>query len=133
MEEEEKKKEVAAEEEEAEYQRRRQHQPPNISPMVATTKGAYGGGMYGTYEGQPEKPRKAATSDTLSADGRVEPVAEPKNKPPPSTGDRDVDITGQSYIQCLTHCFVLFCFFLLVIPLSCFPVCFVVCSSSFYI
>lgn len=75
------------------------NQPPFISPMVPVTRGAYGGGMYGTEEGQPEKPEKHRASDTQSADGPVGPAIQPKHKPPPSSGDRDVDITGQSYIQ----------------------------------
>lgn len=73
--------------------------PPNISPMKPVTENAYGGGMYGTEAGQPEKPEKPPASDTQSADGPVGPTVQPKHKPPPSTGDRDVDITGQSYIQ----------------------------------
>ena len=77
----------------------RQHQPPNISPMEPLTRGAYGGGMYGTEAGQPEKPTKPPASETQSADGPTEPAVPPKHKPPPSSGDRDVDITGQSYIQ----------------------------------
>ncbi|XP_010242857.1 PREDICTED: uncharacterized protein LOC104587101 [Nelumbo nucifera] len=77
----------------------KQHQPPNISPMKPVTEGAYGGGLYGTEEGQPEKPTKPPASDTQSADGPVDTGIKPKHKPPPSTGDRDVDITGQSYIQ----------------------------------
>ncbi|KAF8377721.1 hypothetical protein HHK36_031105 [Tetracentron sinense] len=76
-----------------------QKQPPHISPMEPVTRGAYGGGLYGTEEGQPEKPEKQRASDTQSADGPVGPTIEPKHKPPPSTGDRDIDITGQSYIQ----------------------------------
>ncbi|KAL6982620.1 hypothetical protein U1Q18_016008 [Sarracenia purpurea var. burkii] len=78
---------------------RQQQPPPNISPMEPITRGAYGGGMYGTEVGQPEKPRKPPASDTQSADGPAEPETQPKHKPPPSSGDRDVDITGQSYIQ----------------------------------
>ncbi|XP_057974368.1 uncharacterized protein LOC131162183 [Malania oleifera] len=77
-----------------------EHQPPNISRMEPVTHAAYGGGMYGTEEGQQEKPvTKHPASDTQSADGPVGPDVQPKHKPPPSTGDRDVDITGQSYIQ----------------------------------
>jgi hypothetical protein len=45
---------------------------------------------------EPGKPRASATQ---SADGPEEPVARPKHTPPPSTGDRDLDITGMSYIQ----------------------------------
>lgn len=72
--------------------------PPNISPMEAVTYGAYGGGIYGTEKGHP--PQKPPASDTQSADGPLE-FAELKlnHTPPPSTGDTDIDITGQSYIQ----------------------------------
>ncbi|VAI10328.1 unnamed protein product [Triticum turgidum subsp. durum] len=57
-----------------------------------------GGGMYAAEEGrrEPGKPRASATQ---SADGPEEPVAKPRHPPPPSTGDRDLDITGMSYIQ----------------------------------
>ncbi|TYI42830.1 hypothetical protein ES332_A01G125900v1 [Gossypium tomentosum] len=58
------------------------HQPPHISPMHPVTHNAYGGGF-----------------ETQSADGPNEAKNEPKHKPPPSSGDRDIDITGQSYIQ----------------------------------
>ncbi|XP_058220581.1 uncharacterized protein LOC131330861 [Rhododendron vialii] len=87
------------EEEEEDPVQPREHQPPNISPMEPVTREAYGGGMYGTEAGQPQKPRNPPASDTQSADGPAEPAVKPKHKPPPSTGDRDVDITGQSYIQ----------------------------------
>ncbi|XP_077246150.1 transcription activator-like protein [Tasmannia lanceolata] len=70
-----------------------------MSRLQPVTKGAYGGGMYGTEEGLTEKPGKPPASDSQSADGPVGPTVEPKHKPPPSTGDRDVDITGQSYFQ----------------------------------
>ncbi|CAK9180351.1 unnamed protein product [Ilex paraguariensis] len=73
------------------------HQPPNISAIKPVTEG----GMYGTEEGQPKKPVKPPASDTQSADGPVEPTAQPKHRPPPSSGDRDIDITSQSYIQWL--------------------------------
>jgi hypothetical protein len=74
-----------------------QHQAPNISEMKPVTREAYGGGMYAN-EGrrEPGKPRASATQ---SADGPEEPVARPKHTPPPSTGDRDLDITGMSYIH----------------------------------
>ncbi|XP_073112915.1 uncharacterized protein [Elaeis guineensis] len=76
-------------------------QPPHISEMKPVTREAYGGGFYGTddkeeAESKPEGPR---ASETQSADGPPEPVPAPKHQPPPSTGDRDVDITGQAYIQ----------------------------------
>lgn len=90
MEKESKQKEVGEE---------KQPEHPVISKMEPTTRGAYGGGMYGTEQGQPEKTFKPPASDTQSADGPVEPRVEPKHKPPPSSGDRDIDITGQSYIQ----------------------------------
>ncbi|GMH18913.1 hypothetical protein Nepgr_020754 [Nepenthes gracilis] len=75
-------------------------QPSSISPMLPLTREAYGGGMYGKEEQQSERPpSKPPASETQSADGPVEPASKPKHTPPPSTGDRDVDITGQSYIQ----------------------------------
>lgn len=73
-----------------------------ISDMKPLTKEAYGGGMYGHDDVDDEIEQAAErklASDTQSADGPVGPVVEPKHKPPPSTGDPDVDITGQSYIQ----------------------------------
>ncbi|KAE8680359.1 Detected protein of unknown function [Hibiscus syriacus] len=75
------------------------HQPPNISPMYPVTHDAYGGGMYGTEQGQAKKPEKPPASETQGADGPDEGRKEPKHKAPPSSGDRDIDITGQSYIQ----------------------------------
>ncbi|KZV20090.1 Mediator of RNA polymerase II transcription subunit 26 [Dorcoceras hygrometricum] len=77
----------------------KQHQPPYISPLQPLTKNAYGGGMYGTEEGQSKDPMKPPASETQSADGPAEATAQPKHKPPPSTGDKNLDITGQSYIQ----------------------------------
>ncbi|KAF0893271.1 hypothetical protein E2562_023913 [Oryza meyeriana var. granulata] len=78
-------------------QLQRDHQPPNISEMKPLTREAYGGGMYAN-EGRrdPTRPRASATQ---SADGPEEAAIRPKHTPPPSTGDRDVDVTGQSYIQ----------------------------------
>ncbi|CAA6663268.1 unnamed protein product [Spirodela intermedia] len=56
--------------------------------------------MYGTEAGEAAgKPAKPPASETQSADGPAEPVAPPRHKPPPSTGDVDVDVTGQSYFQ----------------------------------
>ncbi|XVE94436.1 hypothetical protein REPUB_Repub02eG0008300 [Reevesia pubescens] len=75
------------------------HQPPHISPMQPVTRDAYGGGMYGTEQGQTKKPEKPPASESQSADGPDEAKNKPKHKPPPSSGDRDIDITGQSYIQ----------------------------------
>ncbi|OMP11143.1 hypothetical protein COLO4_03997 [Corchorus olitorius] len=79
------------------------HQPPHVSPMQPLTHEAYGGGMYGTEQGQTKKPEnKPPASETLSADGPGEAnlaKSKPKHEPPPSSGDRDIDITGQSYIQ----------------------------------
>lgn len=77
----------------------KQKQAPNITPMTPVTHDAYGGGMYGTDDGQPKKPIKPPASETQSADGPVEATTKPKQTPPPSSGDRDIDITGQSYIQ----------------------------------
>lgn len=86
---------------EKEGERKAATQPPHISEMKPVTNEAYGGGLYGTDDTwepgrKPEGPR---ASETQSADGPLEPVPAPKHKPPPSTGDRDVDITGQAYIQ----------------------------------
>ncbi|PIM98985.1 hypothetical protein CDL12_28526 [Handroanthus impetiginosus] len=75
------------------------HQPPYISSMKPLTREAYGGGMYGTKEGKQKPPKKPPASATQSADGLAEANIQPKHRPPPSTGDRDLDITGQSYIQ----------------------------------
>ncbi|KAG8378067.1 hypothetical protein BUALT_Bualt08G0099500 [Buddleja alternifolia] len=75
------------------------HLPPKISPMQPLTKDAYGGGMYAAEEGPPQPAGKPPASATQSADGPAEANIQPKHKPPPSTGDRDLDITGQSYIQ----------------------------------
>jgi hypothetical protein len=73
---------------------------PQISRMEPVTHGAYGGGMYGTEKGQPEKQTKPPASETQSADGPVDKdTIKLKHNPPPSSGDRDIDITGQSYIQ----------------------------------
>ncbi|PKU59417.1 uncharacterized protein LOC110103590 [Dendrobium catenatum] len=79
--------------------------PSKISDLKPLTHEAYGGGMYGKDDvkdgsgGELEQRRKPPASETQSADGISEPSTEPKHKPPPSTGDRDLDITGLSYIQ----------------------------------
>lgn len=75
-----------------------------ISRMEAVTHGAYGGGMYGTDDSQKDQTKlknKPPASDTQSADGPIDHSNHhtPSNPPPPSSGDRDIDITGQSYIQ----------------------------------
>ncbi|WVZ55336.1 hypothetical protein U9M48_006008 [Paspalum notatum var. saurae] len=89
-------------------QLQREHQPPNISEMKPLTREAYGGGMYaneGARSRDPaSRPRAGAAQ---SADGEREREQEQAagapgrlgHPPPPSTGDRDLDITGQSYIQ----------------------------------
>ncbi|MQM10741.1 hypothetical protein Taro_043639 [Colocasia esculenta] len=74
------------------------HHPHHISEMRPVTEGAYGGGLYGTDAAVASKPHQPA-SETQSADGPPEAAAEPRHKPPPSTGDVDVDVTGQSYFQ----------------------------------
>lgn len=80
------------------------HQPPNISPMNPVTHDAYGGGMYGS-EPEQKTLSKPPASETQSADGPIGPDNKPKHTPPPSSGDRDIDITGQSYIQwCFCIC-----------------------------
>nr|GLL32361.1 uncharacterized protein LOC104101135 [Ipomoea trifida] len=87
---------------------RPEQQPPYISPMQPLTKEGYGGGFYGKDDepaqnknnnNQSSKPPAVAASKTQSADGPEEATVQPKHQPPPSTGDRDLDITGQSYIQ----------------------------------
>ncbi|PIA53384.1 hypothetical protein AQUCO_00900158v1 [Aquilegia coerulea] len=85
----------------AKKEKQKQLKQPAISMMKPVTKGAYGGGMYGTEQAKPEIMSKPPASDTQNADGPVESerTVEPKHKPPPSSGDRDIDITGQSYIQ----------------------------------
>ncbi|XP_062213608.1 uncharacterized protein LOC133914524 [Phragmites australis] len=81
-------------------QLQREHQPANISEMKPLTREAYGGGMYANEGlGQRRDPTKPPASATQSADGPEEPAGRPRHPPPPSTGDRDLDITGQSYIQ----------------------------------
>ncbi|XP_034677292.1 uncharacterized protein LOC117907752 [Vitis riparia] len=77
----------------------KQKQPPNISPMKPLTHAAYGGGLYRADDEPSRKLVKPPASNTQSADGPEGPNIQPKHKPPPSTGDRDTDITGQSYIQ----------------------------------
>ncbi|PWA39430.1 hypothetical protein CTI12_AA572090 [Artemisia annua] len=71
-----------------------------ISTMEPVTHEAYGGGMYGTDDEESKKsPNEPRASETQSADGPSETAkTELKHNPPPSSGDRDIDITGQSYI-----------------------------------
>ncbi|CAA7041725.1 unnamed protein product [Microthlaspi erraticum] len=94
----------------------RQHQPPYISQMQPVMHEAYGGGLYGqddeiekdaktiekdakNIEKEPQQHHRPA-SETQSADGPNETnTMKPKLTQPPSSGDRDIDITGQSYIQ----------------------------------
>lgn len=73
----------------------------SMYPMQPVTEGAYGGGLYGTKQGLAVDPTKAPASDQRSADGPADPKVEPKPHPPLSllSGDRDVDITGQSCFQ----------------------------------
>ncbi|KAL6649156.1 hypothetical protein ACP70R_013380 [Stipagrostis hirtigluma subsp. patula] len=83
-------------------QLQREQQPPNISEMKPLTREAYGGGMYADEgEQRRREPGRPRASATQSADGpeEQEPAGRPSHPPPPSTGDRDLDITGQSYIQ----------------------------------
>ncbi|KAJ3681946.1 hypothetical protein LUZ60_014519 [Juncus effusus] len=78
-------------------------QAPNISELKPVTHEAYGGGMYATDDRKEAETTKGHThtraSKTQSADGPEEKPIEPKHKPPLSTGDKDLDITGMSYIQ----------------------------------
>ncbi|XP_074558271.1 uncharacterized protein LOC141814229 [Curcuma longa] len=71
---------------------------PQISAMEPVTREAYGGGLYGTDDNGTDQIRPLASA-TQSADRPAQPDAPTKHKPPPSTGDRDLDFTGQSYIQ----------------------------------
>ena len=82
-----------------EKKREKEEHGRHISEMRPVTEEAYGGGMYGTEEGKREKRAGPPASETQSADGPSEVLPEPKHKPPPSTGDLDLDVTGQSYIQ----------------------------------
>ncbi|XP_050365753.1 uncharacterized protein LOC126784327 [Argentina anserina] len=93
-----------------EMQRKEKEKDSVISEMEPLNREAYGGGLYANenlYSGEgrrkdpsaEENPPVKRASDTQSADGPVEPSQPPKHKPPPSTGDRDLDITGQTYIQ----------------------------------
>ncbi|KAF8094417.1 hypothetical protein N665_0364s0038 [Sinapis alba] len=102
---------------ESDMYEQRQHQPPYVSQMQPVTHEAYGGGLYGMDD---EKEKDAKTikrdakdieketphqhhrpaSETQSAEGPDEAkTTKPKHKPPPSSGDLDIDVTGQSYIQ----------------------------------
>ncbi|EOA14676.1 hypothetical protein CARUB_v10027946mg [Capsella rubella] len=89
------------------YEPQEQHQPPYISQMQPVTHEAYGGGLYGKDDEKEVTDRekeplqhKPPASETQSADGPDEvKTLTPKHKQPASSGDRDVDITGQSYIQ----------------------------------
>ncbi|KAI6690645.1 hypothetical protein NL676_027473 [Syzygium grande] len=98
-------REMLRAEQEPEQEQESQSGPPHMTPLKPLTHDAYGGGMYGTddRQGQQQEERPPASkppaSDTQSADGPVGPPVQPKHRPPPSTGDRDLDITGQSYIQ----------------------------------
>ncbi|XP_010442153.2 PREDICTED: uncharacterized protein LOC104725226 [Camelina sativa] len=84
-----------------------EHQPPYISQMQPVTYEAYGGGLYGKDDEKEGKDvekepmqHKPPASETQSADGPDEVKSlTPKHKQPASSGDRDIDITGQSYIQ----------------------------------
>ncbi|KAH7289320.1 hypothetical protein KP509_31G070000 [Ceratopteris richardii] len=78
-----------------------------ISQLQPLSPEAYGGGLYGHDDVDakagngklipPARPR-SPSSDSQSADGP--PTSSPRHiHSPPSTGDRDLDITGQSYIQ----------------------------------
>ncbi|XP_076882229.1 uncharacterized protein LOC143530628 [Bidens hawaiensis] len=75
---------------------------PVISTMEPLTHEDYGGGMYGKDDEKPppKNPRELLASVAQSADGPSETnKTKAMRKPPPSSGDRDIDITGQSYIQ----------------------------------
>ncbi|XP_038899828.1 uncharacterized protein LOC120087055 [Benincasa hispida] len=94
------KMEMEREQQRREESKKMEQQPPHyISPMKPLTESAYGGGMYGGEEGEERSLQKKPASETQSADGPVEREMKPKHAPPPSSGDRDIDITGQSYFQ----------------------------------
>ncbi|ESR48568.1 hypothetical protein CICLE_v10003459mg [Citrus x clementina] len=58
--------------------------PPNISPIKPLTR-------------EQKKRGNPPASEAQSAD--APPGSDAKHQAPPSSGDRDIDITGQSYIQ----------------------------------
>lgn len=90
----------AEEEEDQKIKEEQEHGPAHMSRMEPVTHGAYGGGMYGTEKVEEEKVgKKVPASESQSADGPEGTPTKPKHRPPPSSGDRDIDITGQSYIQ----------------------------------
>lgn len=64
--------------------KQQQHQPPNISPIKPLTR-------------EQKKRGNPPASEAQSAD--APPGSDAKHQAPPSSGDRDIDITGQSYIQ----------------------------------
>lgn len=99
---EQRKMEAEREQQIREHQAHHRKPTPYISPMEPLTRNSYGGGMYGAEqeEGVDQlRQGKPRVSETQSADGPAESsIIQPKHTPP-STGDRDLDITGQTYIQ----------------------------------
>lgn len=96
------KEKTTSEEEMSQRPQGRPQEGQAMTSMKPVTKEAYGGGMYGKEEGEVYKQPQHPASETQSADGPGEATlaqTQPKHTPPPSTGDRDLDITGQSYIQ----------------------------------
>lgn len=71
-----------------------------IAELKSMTENAYGGGLYGTEDdGSPPKKTMAHASDFQSAEGPSSDMPKHKDVRSHSSGDRGVDITGQSYIQ----------------------------------
>lgn len=71
-----------------------------IAELKSMTENAYGGGLYGTEDdGSPPKKPMAHASDFQSAEGPSSDMPKHKDVRSHSSGDRGVDITGQSYIQ----------------------------------
>ncbi|MCO5607980.1 hypothetical protein L7F22_062182 [Adiantum nelumboides] len=70
-----------------------------VSELRPLAPEAYGGGLYGhDDDSDAAKSPACRSSDSQSAEGP--PTTTPAHvNEPPSTGDRDLDITGQSYIQ----------------------------------
>lgn len=69
-------------EEEEEEEAGQRHQPPYISGMEPVQREAYGGGLYGKEEGQPNRPTgNPPASSTQSADGPDEATTKSPHLP----------------------------------------------------
>lgn len=69
-----------------------------ISELRSTTENPYGGGLYGKEEISSPK-HAGRASDFQSAEGLASDMPRHKYVRTSSSGDRGLDITGQSYIQ----------------------------------